>query len=102
MKGYNGSKVRYIDRNTVVYACGNNVNFLKEDGTGQVFTSPGEGVTTLDIHPLNKLYAFAELCLNPRIFVYKYPDMELLSELKGDHPFSLVALAALQILRHVI
>lgn len=48
-----------------------------------MFTSPGEGVGCLDVHPLNKLIAFTELCLNPRIFVFKYPDMDALSELPG-------------------
>lgn len=56
---------------------------MKENGNSVVFTSPGEGVTALDVHPLNKVFAFAELCINPRVFVYKYPEMEQVSELKG-------------------
>lgn len=89
MKGYNGSKAQYIDKNTVVYACGNNINFMKEDGQSTVFSSPGNGVSVLDVHQLNKLFAFAEMCLNPRIFVYKYPDMEQVAELTGRSMYSL-------------
>ena len=58
---------------------------MKEDGHAVVFTSPGEGVTGLDVHPLNKVFAFAELSLNPRVFVFNYPDMKLVSELKGGN-----------------
>lgn len=83
MKGYNGSKAQYIDKNTVVYACGNNINFMKEDGQSIVFSSPGEGIAALDVHQLNKLFAFAEMSLNPRVFVFKYPDMEKVAELPG-------------------
>lgn len=83
VKGYNGSKVQYIDKSTIVYACGNNINFLKEDGQSTVFTSPGEGVCALGVHQLNKLFAFAEMSLNPRVFVFKYPDMEQVAELAG-------------------
>lgn len=86
VKGYNGCKARYIDKTTVVFSCGNNINFMKEGGKSDVFTSPGEGVVGLDVHPLNKLFAFAELSLNPRIFVYKYPDMEEVSVLAGITP----------------
>lgn len=83
VKGYNGKTARYIDKNTLVYECGNNINFMKETGESSVFTSPGEGVTALDVHPLNKVFAFAELCIKPRLFVYKYPEMECVSEIKG-------------------
>lgn len=83
MKGYNGAPARYIDRSTIAYTCGNNVNFMKEDGTSTVFTSPGEGIAALDVHPIDKMFAFAELSLNPKVFVYKYPTMELVSQLEG-------------------
>lgn len=83
MKGYNGKKARYIDKSTLVYECGNNINFMKEDGESTVFTSPGEGVAALDVHPLNKVFAFAELCIKPRVFVFKYPELTPVSELKG-------------------
>lgn len=56
---------------------------MGEDGSSVVFTSPGEGVTALDVHPLNKVFGFAELCLNPKVFVYKYPEMDLVSTLEG-------------------
>ena len=56
---------------------------MKEDGESTVFTSPGEGVAALDVHPLNKVFAFAELCIKPRVFVFKYPELTPVSELKG-------------------
>lgn len=62
---------------------------MKEDGTATVFTSPGEGISGLDVHPLNKVFAFTELSLNPTVFVYKYPEMKQVSLLKGIY-FGLV------------
>ena len=63
---------------------------MKEDGHAIVFTSPGEGVTGLDVHPLNKVFAFAELSLNPAVFVFKYPELELVSTLRGETTFIII------------
>ncbi|CAH1784594.1 unnamed protein product [Owenia fusiformis] len=81
-QGYNGSNTQYISRDTVCFACGNNVKFVSEEGQESFFPSPGEGVGPLAVHAINKVFAFSELCLNPRIFVVDFPSFKVHCELK--------------------
>ena len=82
IQGFQGSKVEYITRDTVCFKCGNFVRFLGDDGHGSVF-SPGEGVSCIAAHSINKVFAVAEQTLNPRIYVMAYPSFRQVAELKG-------------------
>jgi hypothetical protein len=43
-QGYNGSPVKYIDKDVISYQCGSNVKFVAEDGTESVFNFKGNGI----------------------------------------------------------
>uniref|UniRef100_A0A8C5HYB1 Cilia- and flagella-associated protein 43 n=1 Tax=Gouania willdenowi TaxID=441366 RepID=A0A8C5HYB1_GOUWI len=49
-----------------------------------VFKCPGRGVGALTTNSSRGIFAFSEQKLNPPIFVYSYPKLQLNSQLKGD------------------
>ena len=55
--------------------CGNNVKFVNtSDKRESILPSPGDGVGALTVNTSYSALAFAELKVNPRIFIYVYPD----------------------------
>lgn len=74
-QGYDGSPALFVNRDTICFACGNNVKFINtKDKKESVLASPGDGISALAVNPLHSNVAFAELKINPRLFVYVYPD----------------------------
>ncbi|XP_074642124.1 cilia- and flagella-associated protein 43-like isoform X2 [Tubulanus polymorphus] len=81
-QGYGGGRAEYVDRQTICYKCGNAIKFIEEDGNEFVFPSPGDGLGPLAVHKSNKVFAFAETCLQPRIFIFSYPLFDPIAEMK--------------------
>ena len=74
-QGYDGSPALFVNRDTVCFVCGNNVKFINsKDKRESVLASPGDGIGALAVNPLYSNVAFAELKINPKLFVYVYPD----------------------------
>lgn len=77
-QGYNGSPAVFVNRDTICFVCGNNVKFVNtKDKRESVLASPGDGIGALAVNPLCSNVAFAELKINPKLFVYVYPDFSL-------------------------
>lgn len=85
MQGYTNGTVKFVDKRTACYICGNVIVFLNVDiKTTKTLQSPGSGIGAFTACGHRRLLAFSDLKLNPSIFVYNYPDLELMCELKGQ------------------
>ncbi|XP_038127693.1 cilia- and flagella-associated protein 43-like [Cyprinodon tularosa] len=85
IQGFTGENVEFLDDRTVCYRCGNHISFLNlETKSRSVFQSPGRGVGALTANGKIGVFAFSERKLNPSIFVYTFPELDLKNELKGD------------------
>jgi len=87
--GYKGSRAEYINQDVICLKCGDNIKFIGEDGHQSVYTAPpGESIGPLAIHGINKLFAYSENAIKPRIFVLQYPSFLKVSTLPGMYfPF---------------
>ena len=66
-----------------------------KDKRERVLASPGDGIGTLAANPLYSNVAFAELKINPKLFVYVYPDFSRpRATLEGNKDKYLVTLSA--------
>ena len=55
--------------------CGNNVKFVNtKDMRESVLSSPGDGIGAFAVNSSYSNIAFAELRVNPKLYVYVYPD----------------------------
>lgn len=85
-KGYKGSHAEYINQDIICFKCGDTIKFVGEDGHDSVYTAPpGESIGPLAIHGINKLFAYSENAIKPRIFVLQYPSFLKVSTLPGMH-----------------
>lgn len=74
-QGYDGSPALFVNRDTICFVCGNNVKFVNiKDKRESVLASPGDGIGALAVNPSYSNFAFAELEVNPKVFVYAFPD----------------------------
>ncbi|XP_043992494.1 cilia- and flagella-associated protein 43 [Gambusia affinis] len=93
IQGFTRDNVEFVDNHTVCYACGSHICFLNlETRTRSVFQSPGSGVGALTTNGRSGMFAFSERELNPSIFVYSFPELELKNELKGNTPLDYTSL----------
>jgi len=68
----------------ICFACGNAVKFINDaDNSEMVFHSPGNGVQLISASAALSIFAVVENGVNPRIFVCRYPDFEIISVLEG-------------------
>ena len=82
--GYKGLKLQYIDNSTLVYSCGNTLSFVEDTGKHVCsIQSEGQGVGPLEVCSKAGLVAYAEVTLNPNIFILSYPLCQLESTLEG-------------------
>ena len=58
---------------------------MAKDGAETVFNFPGEGVGPFAVSTINRCFAVAEQCLNPKIYVFVYPTFREMSILTGKH-----------------
>ncbi|CAH1259175.1 CFAP43 [Branchiostoma lanceolatum] len=84
-QGYNGTSAQYINAKTLVHACGSNVKFIDTETKQEtVFPTPGEGVGPLTVNSNFGVFGFSELCPQPRIFVFQYPNFLQQAVLKDE------------------
>uniref|UniRef100_A0A8D3DD13 Cilia- and flagella-associated protein 43 n=1 Tax=Scophthalmus maximus TaxID=52904 RepID=A0A8D3DD13_SCOMX len=82
--GFTNKTVEFVDNETVCYACGNHICFLRLDTKLQsVLQGPGRAIGALTASGKSGIFAFSEQKLSPSIFVYVYPELQLKNELKG-------------------
>ncbi|PFX29198.1 cilia- and flagella-associated protein 43-like [Stylophora pistillata] len=74
-QGYNGSPALFVNSNTVCFVCGNNIKFVNtKDKRESVLSSPGDGIGAFAVNSSTSNIAFAELRVNPKLFIYSFPD----------------------------
>ncbi|KAK9964501.1 hypothetical protein ABG768_005668 [Culter alburnus] len=94
VQGYTNGTFKFIDMKTACYTCGNFIVFLNvETKTRKTLQSPGSGIGAFTASGHRRCLAFSDLRLNPSIFVYNYPELELMCELKGTTKLGYTALA---------
>ncbi|XP_067656775.1 cilia- and flagella-associated protein 43-like isoform X1 [Haliotis asinina] len=82
-QGYEGTEAHYIDKDIICFQCGKSIKFVAENGLETVFAFKGNGQGPFTAHKINKCFAMAEQCLNPKIYVFVYPTMRQLGVLEG-------------------
>ena len=80
-QGYDGDSAEFITNDTLCYKCGNNVKFVKEDGSERVYATDGN--RCLAVHGINNVFAFADQQLSPVVHIMSYPSLETIQQLKG-------------------
>ncbi|XP_041368827.1 cilia- and flagella-associated protein 43-like isoform X2 [Gigantopelta aegis] len=95
-QGITGTEAHYIDNDVVCYQCGKNVKFLSVNGKEQTFGFKGEGQGPIAVHEINKHFAVAEHCLNPKIFIFDYNGFKDVAVLTGGAQleFQIIAFSA--------
>ncbi|XP_697139.4 cilia- and flagella-associated protein 43 [Danio rerio] len=94
VQGFTNGTFRFVDKKTVCYTCGNFIVFLNvETKERKTLQSPGSGIGAFTASGQRRCIAFSDLGLKPSIFIYKYPELELTSELKGTTKLGYTALA---------
>ncbi|KAK2896717.1 hypothetical protein Q8A67_011205 [Cirrhinus molitorella] len=94
VQGFNNGTFRFVDKKTTCYTCGNFIVFLNvETKSRKILQSPGPGIGAFTASGYRSCFAFSDLKLNPSIFVYNYPELELICELKGTTKLGYTALA---------
>ena len=85
-QGYKGDDLHHVDMDTICYACGSTVKFIDvTNKTETTFFNQGNGIKKIAANPFQSVFAIAEHCLNPRIFVYHFPSMENACTISGKH-----------------
>ncbi|ROL49549.1 Cilia- and flagella-associated protein 43 [Anabarilius grahami] len=94
VQGFTSGTFKFVDKKTACYTCGNFIVFLNvETKTRKTLQSPGSGIGAFTASGHRRCLAFSDLRLNPSIFVYNYPELELMCELKGTTKLGYTALA---------
>lgn len=78
------SSLDFVDDKTVCYMCGSHICFLDlETKKQRMFHCDVKGIGVLTANGHSGVFVFSEHKLNPSIFVYSFPKIELKNELKG-------------------
>ena len=87
--GYQDGDLIFPEDGQLLYGSGNTLTFIRRDGSHvKSFQSLGEEIGRLAMCSTNELLAYSELGSNPRIFVLSYPNLEVVSMLKGNMDIS--------------
>lgn len=92
MKVPSGSKLTFVGREVVCVGTECHLIFYNlVTGHQHIYAASeqafGDGVQCYTGHRLLPVLGFAEKCLNPRIIIIKYPELNILRTLKGKYKF---------------
>ncbi|TRY55422.1 hypothetical protein DNTS_034432 [Danionella cerebrum] len=94
VQGFTRGTFTFVEKETVCYSCGNFIVFFNvKTKARRTLQSPGSGIGTFGASGHRRCLAFSDLKLKPSIFVYKYPELELVNELKGTSELGYTALS---------
>ncbi|XP_034040088.1 cilia- and flagella-associated protein 43 [Thalassophryne amazonica] len=94
IQGFTNTNIEFIDNTTVCYVCGNFICFLNlETKIKTLFQCPGRGIGAFTANSHNGIFALSEHNVNPSIFIYIFPELELKNELKGTTQLDYTSLA---------
>uniref|UniRef100_A0AAY4DJW5 Cilia- and flagella-associated protein 43 n=1 Tax=Denticeps clupeoides TaxID=299321 RepID=A0AAY4DJW5_9TELE len=93
-QGFACNSLAFVDVDTVCYTSGCCVVFLNTESKSRRFLpSPGRGVGALAAEARSGFLAFSEQQLRPSIYVYRYPELALQSQLVGTAHLEYTAVA---------
>ena len=76
------NNLHVVDENTLLYASGNLLHFL-DCGSGELrFLRTIGGVTALQVHPKEPLFAVAERGSPPTLTIFSWPALEIVTTIK--------------------
>ena len=76
------NNLHVVDENTLLYASGNLLHFLN-CGSGELrFLRTIGGVTALQVHPTEPLFAVAERGSPPTLTIFSWPALEIVTTIK--------------------
>ncbi|XP_068544544.1 cilia- and flagella-associated protein 43 isoform X2 [Anas acuta] len=94
VQGFSKKNLGFISNQTVCYPCGNYILFLdiKTKKTTALQCPTGQ-VGAFAVNTNSKVLAFSDRKLNPLIYVYSFPELNKLTELKGNVQLDYTVLA---------
>eukprot|EP00698_Gefionella_okellyi_P015023 TRINITY_DN4206_c0_g1_i1.p2 TRINITY_DN4206_c0_g1~~TRINITY_DN4206_c0_g1_i1.p2 ORF type:complete len:1598 (+),score=505.86 TRINITY_DN4206_c0_g1_i1:63-4856(+) len=78
------NNLHYVDSETLLITGGNYVHLInaKDLSTRYVSGWDGGGIGAIAVHPSNKYFAVAEKGQSPNIYIYSFPELELVNTLQ--------------------
>ncbi|OWK62341.1 Cilia- and flagella-associated protein 43 [Lonchura striata] len=94
VQGFSNKNLAFVSNQTVCYPCGNYILFLdiKTKKTRAVQCQAGQ-VGAFAANANSQVVAFSDRKLNPLIYIYTFPELRKLTELKGDAQLDYTLLA---------
>ncbi|XP_032047114.1 cilia- and flagella-associated protein 43 [Aythya fuligula] len=94
VQGFSKKNLGFINNQTVCYPCGNYILFLDiKTKKTTVLQCPTGQVGAFAVNANSKVLAFSDRKLNPLIYVYSFPELNKLTELKGNVQLDYTVLA---------
>ncbi|KAM6265813.1 cilia- and flagella-associated protein 43 [Porphyrio hochstetteri] len=94
VQGFSSKNFGFINNQTVCYPCGNYILFLDiETKKTTVLQCPTGQVGALAANGNSQVLAFSDRKLNPIIYIYTFPELSKLTELKGNAQLDYTLLA---------
>lgn len=96
-QGFSNKNFGFINNQTVCYPCGNYILFLdiKTKKTTALQCQTGQ-VGAFAVNPNRGVLAFSDRKLNPVIYIYCFPELNKLTELKGSGVVTVVVTISLK------
>ena len=76
------NNLHVLDEKTLLYASGNLLHFLDIDTGNLRFLRTGGGVTALQVHPKEALFAVAERGSPPTLTIFSWPTLDIITTIK--------------------
>ncbi|KFV79878.1 WD repeat-containing protein 96, partial [Struthio camelus australis] len=85
VQGPISNKIGFVNNHTVCYPCGNYILFLDTETKKKTVLECQTGqVGAFAVNGNSKVVAFSDRKLNPFIYIYTFPELNKLRELKGN------------------
>ena len=76
------NNLHVLDENTLLYASGNLLHFLDIETGNLRFLRTSGGITALQVHPKEPLFAVAERGTPPVLTIFSWPSLEVITTIK--------------------
>ena len=78
------NNLHVLDENTLLFASGNLLHFLDIESGELKFLRTSGGITALQVHPTDPLFAVAERGTPPALTIYSWPSLDVVTTIKYD------------------
>ena len=76
------NNLHVVDENTLLYASGNLLHFFDVNTEDLRFLRAVGGVTALQVHPTEPLFAVAERGSPPTLTIFSWPELSVVTTIK--------------------